>query len=141
MNFVREFKPVVLVAALGAGLATASPASATPDCDTALYDHNGSEMAVHVCDGKMVIEYEIPRKGLSARPGTVLFRGEIFQMTGGAKINGRARVFKRGCKPASYEVNGWMENGIITMAGRAPVRGGNCKTRRYRNDKLLFEGL
>ncbi|EFL88222.1 hypothetical protein [Ahrensia sp. R2A130] len=122
-------------------LMTAAAAYATPQCDMAFYDHNGSEMAVHVCDGEMVIEYENPRKGISAKSGTVLFRGEMFEMTGGSKINGRARVFRRGCKPASYEVNGWMENGTITMAGRAPVRGSDCKVRRYRNDKLLFRGL
>ncbi|MFD0914795.1 hypothetical protein ACFQ14_00070 [Pseudahrensia aquimaris] len=139
-------KKLALLAAGAAALIAPSalstaPASATPRCDMAFYDHNGSEMAVHVCDGQMVIEYENPRRGLSVKPGTILFKGELYQMTGGSKINGRARVFRRGCKPTTYEVNGWMENGTITMAGRAPVRGANCKVRRYRNDKLLFRGL
>ena len=69
------------------------------------------------------------------------FRGEVYQVTGAAKINGRANVFLRGCGSKSYEVNGWMEGNTITMAGQAPVRRPNCKIRKYRNDRLLFTGL
>lgn len=117
-----------------------SPAYA---CDSAFYNHNGSVMEVHVCDGQMKIEYDQPRSSLrkhGVKPGTVLFRGEVYQVTGAAKINGRANVFLKGCGSKSYEVNGWMEGNTITMAGQAPVRGSNCKVGKYRNDQLLFTG-
>lgn len=124
------------------GLATVTPAQA---CDSAFYDHNGSRMEVHVCDGRMVIEYDAPKRSLrkhGVRPGTVLFRGSVFQMSGGgSKITGSARVFKSGCGPKAYEVNGWMQDNSITMAGRAPVRNSQCGIRKYRNDNLRFNGL
>lgn len=113
-------------------------------CDSAFYDHNGSIMEVHVCDGQMTIEYDKPRSSLrkhGVRPGTVLFRGEVYSVTGAGKINGQANVFLKGCGSKSYEVNGWMEGNTITMAGQAPVRGSNCKINKFRSDKLIFTGL
>lgn len=121
----------------------ASGGAAHAACDSAAYDHNGSRMEVHVCDGRMVIEYDRPRSGIAqqgVRPGTVLFRGQVQQMYRGAKIGGRAHVFKRGCPPASYDVNGWMDDsGVITMEGRAPIRRNGCVASGHRNDVLVFK--
>ena len=140
---MKPLKPMVgglglLVAAV---LAPAAPAHAA--CDSASYDHNGSLMEVHVCDGRMVIEYDRPRSGMAqhgVRPGAVLFRGQVERMYRGAKIGGRAHVFKRGCQPASYEVNGWIDDGgVIAMEGSAPVRRNGCTVSGHRNDVLVFK--
>lgn len=143
---MKPLKPMVgglgLLAAAGlAVLAAAAPAHAA--CDSASYDHNGSLMEVHVCEGRMVIEYDRPRSGIAqqgVRPGTVLFRGRVEKMYRGAKVGGRAHVFKRGCQPAAYHVNGWMDDkGVMTMEGRAPVRRNGCAISGHRNDVLVFK--
>ncbi|RST85708.1 hypothetical protein EJC49_14305 [Aquibium carbonis] len=131
----------LFVACMLALLASGSAAHAA--CDSASYDHNGSPMDVHVCDGRMVIEYDRPRSGIAdqgVRPGTVLFRGRIHDLAGGARIDGRAHVFRRGCQPASFGVVGWMDDsGVITMEGRAPVRRSGCSVGGYRKVVLVFE--
>lgn len=121
--------------AVGA-LTLAAPARA---CDSAPYDHNGSLMEAHACDGKFVITYDQPRSGIASqgvRSGTVLFTGTI----SGDLILGIAYVFKRGCEPASYPVSGRMGNNVIVLDGYAPVRRDGCRVTGGRNDRLVFNG-
>jgi len=111
-------------------------------CDSASYDHNGSRMEVHVCDDRMVIEYDRPRSGIiqqGVRQGTVLFQGRIRTTDRGIRIGGRAHVFKRGCEPAPYQVDGFMDDsGMMTLRGRAPLRRNGCAISGHRDDVLVF---
>ena len=114
-------------------------------CDTATYDHNGSRMLIHACDGGgFTIEYDRPRKGLAAqgvRPGTVLFQGSFWDSGGPnpRRVRGTAKLFKRGCRPAGYEVDGyWMADDTLQMSGRAPIRRNGCRVSGTRNDDLRF---
>jgi hypothetical protein len=108
-------------------------------CDSAPYDHNGSLMEAHACNGKFVIAYDQPRSGIvsqGVRSGTVLFTGTI----SGNQILGIAYVFKRGCEPASYPVSGRMGNNVIILEGYAPVRRDGCRITGGRDDRLVFTG-
>ena len=98
-------------------------------------NHNGSRMVVSNTNGKILIEYERPKSSMrrqGVRNGTTLFEGHIH----GNRLSGVARVFRRGCSPAEYNVSGrWnMNSGQISLHGAAPrrVRGG-CRVVGYRN--------
>lgn len=113
-------------------------------CDSAPYDHNGSRMEVHACDGRLVIAYDVPRDGLAragVAPGTILFEGFYEEKAGGASLSGDARLFNRRCGPVRYEINGWMEGNSIVMEGMAPIRSGGCTISGRRTDILRFRGL
>lgn len=146
MTFSIRAAALSFLSMVAASFILLAPASAAVGCDTARYDHNGSGMEVHVCDGRMVIEYDNPKASLARLgvvPGTILFEGVVYEMTGGSKISGQARVFKRNCQPAFYEVNGWMqynENGFA-LEGTAPVRTATCRVGRTRQDILRFRGM
>jgi hypothetical protein len=108
-------------------------------CDSAPYDHNGSLMEAHACNGKFVITYDRPRGGIASqgvRSGTVLFTGTI----SGNQLLGISHVFKRGCEPASYPVSGRMGDNVIVLEGYAPVRRDGCRITGGRNDRLVFTG-
>ena len=98
-------------------------------------NHNGSSMVVINEDGNITIQYQRPKSSMRRQGvsnGTTLFDGTI----NGNRLNGVARVFRRGCAPAEYNVSGrWNVNtGQISLHGSAPrrVRGG-CRVTGYRN--------
>ena len=99
--------------------------------------HNGSKMNVSIDDGDVVITYVRPKKSLrkhGVRSGTVLFEGT---MSGNRRIRGDARVFRRGCDPATYYVSGKFKRGrsSFTLRGEAPRRvSGGCRVVDYTNN-------
>ncbi|GAB5426630.1 MAG: hypothetical protein Devi2KO_00890 [Devosia indica] len=106
--------------------------------------HNGSRMAVSPAEG--TIRYDRVRDGLrgSIEDGTILFEGEPWEP--GGPFQGTAYTFRRGCKPAGYEVvagyEGFQE--ILTLRGDAPVRvKGGCEVTGYTADNsnsvLVFD--
>ena len=127
------------LAALLAGAASASA------CDSAPYEHNGSQMEVHACpDGRMTISYDVPKPSLQrigVRGGTLLFTGNFWDSGGSnlRRVRGTAFLFKPGCQPAGYEVEGyWLADGSLSLSGTAPVRRSGCTVSGYRQDDLLF---
>lgn len=113
-------------------------ASLPSDADPLI--HNGSRMSA--LREKGLILYLEPKASIAGtiRPGTVLFRGVL-----GKKISGTAYVFKGGCAPAPYHVEG--RNYDITgfvLKGAAPIRDPHsCAilgyTRASRNARLVFD--
>ena len=107
-------------------------------------NHNGSKMLVINNDGNITIKYEQPKSSIyrqGVRSGTTLFEGSI----NGNTVTGIARVFRKSCSPAAYNVSGqWHANsGQITLGGAAPKRvQGGCRVTGYSNSSsnayLLF---
>jgi hypothetical protein len=122
---------------LGIGLGL-QPAAAS-DCARDLYDHNGSLMEIEFCDGgSVVIEYVEPRPGIAkvgVKSGTLLFKGS---QAGGGKVSGEATIFDAKCGPMAYPVAGEAEGDALILKGAAPIRGSDCKVKRYREDELVF---
>jgi len=139
-NCGRTFGPVALL--LSAMSFAAEPASAYYTESRA--NHNGSTMVVSNNDGNILIEYERPKSSMRKQGvsnGTMLFEGTI----NGNRLNGVARVFRRGCTPAEYNVTGrWnVGTGQLSLRGSAPIRvRGGCRVVRYSNSSsnayLLF---
>ena len=85
-----------------------------------VYQHNGSAMWVFRRHG--VIAYNQPKASIAGavRPGAVLFRG-TFDRT---HARGTAYVFKNGCAPAPYAVNGRFtgdRSETLILEGAAPI--------------------
>lgn len=81
--------------------------------------HNGSRALFTRDKGKVEIRYDIPKRGLSVREGTLLFSGT---WDGRGNYSGVAFTFKRGCEPAEYPVTGKDTPDGIVLVGAAPVR-------------------
>ena len=115
-------------------------------CDMANYSHNGSLMTVHACDdGRLTIEYSEPKGSLArhgVRPGTLLMQGRAWDSGGPfRRVNGTAYLFKKGCRPSAYKVEGyWMDSGRLELSGVAPVRKNGCRVTGKRQDSLVFNG-
>jgi len=99
----------------------------SPKCSRAgelyIYEHNGSIIDWFVVGNRITATYETPRLGLAEagiKPGTILFEGEYE----GARIVGTAYTFKRGCRPAPYNVIGYEDRKRIILDGPVPVRSG-----------------
>ncbi len=125
--------------ALSLGL-SAAPANAS-HCGTLLMDHNGSVMETFACDDGVSVHYDEPRplmRRQNVRQGTLLFKGR-YRPNG--RLVGTARVFKRGCGALAYRVSGTFRNGVMKLYGQAPVRGGDCAVKGFRNDVLVFREL
>lgn len=134
------------------GLATLGPAVAGPGGPGIIapselqggtpYDHNGSTMKVSFDDG--VIIYREPKDSIAGTVpvGQVLFRGK---MTVNGRISGTAYVFKRGCAPAPYAVEGRDTDPGFVLTGKAPVRGAGCEVIGYSSDspnaRLRFRNM
>jgi len=116
-------------------LSTASlPASA----GTSIWNHNGSEMLLQSSGSSRIITYHNPRRGISARPGQLLFEGRRV----GNRYSGTAYTFRSGCRPAPYRVSGRLTSETrIVLTGAAPKRSG-CRvigyTRNSGNSRLVF---
>jgi hypothetical protein len=103
--------------------------------------HNGSQ-AVWSKDtkGRVEIRYSMPRAGLPVKDGDLLFEGNVD--TGGT-YTGTAYLFKAGCAPAPYAVQGKDVGGDIVLVGQAPLRkSGGCElvgsSAGGRNSRLVF---
>jgi hypothetical protein len=112
------------------------------------FDHNGSIVIVDHKRGMIV--YKQPRKAIAGtiKAGDVLFKGEPWdQYEMGRSIRGTAYIFKKGCDPAPYRVEGGfrMSWHTIVLKGVAPVRAkGSCEVTGYNGDgnsSLEFQNL
>jgi len=124
--------PMKNFAALALALALPSVASAQ-----SVWMHNRSEMLLETDDsGIVAISYLVPRKGLSAFPGSVVFNGVIL----GEKVIGRATLFSAKCGEIGYDVRGSIspDKRTIRLSGMAPIRNDQCKPVRVREDRLEF---
>lgn len=110
-----------------------------------IFDHNGSAMVVNPAAGSIV--YRDPKKSIAGtiKPGTLLFRANAPWDPYDDKVvvKGIAYVFKKGCKPAPYEVSGRQEGWhTLLLKGAAPVRAKNgCNVVGYKmngNSTLKF---
>jgi hypothetical protein len=81
-------------------------------------NHNGSTMWLFRKAGLIVYNNPKPSIAGAVRSGDVVFSGHFE----GKNASGRAFVFKAGCEPASYAVQGRSVHKILTLAGASPVR-------------------
>lgn len=116
-------------------------------CQYSSYNHNGSQMRAERCADALRIHYENPKASiakLGVKSGTLLFDGFVTLSNGIEFIEGQARVFKAGCGPAEFRVEGGYTNDTgripppIYLAGVAPVRAANCSKKSSRNETLDF---
>ena len=106
-----------------------------------IWNHNGSQMLLQSNGSERIITYLVPRPGISARPGQVLFRGR----RAGNRYTGTAFLFRRGCPPAPYRVSGQVHSETrLVLQGPSPIRSG-CQitgfTTRSSNSRLVFTYL
>jgi hypothetical protein len=114
------------VAAVGAPQPSLTAAEATA-AGLSTWMHNGSTMLLDEKNGR--ITYEEPKASIAGtvRKGAVLFEGRFE----GKRVSGTAYVFKRGCAPAPYPVDGRMEKDPrgfgerLVLSGPAPRRDRN----------------
>lgn len=113
-----------------------------------IFDHNGSGVLVDPQAG--MITYDTPKRSIAGTvaPGTVLFRADApwDPYDERAVVSGTAYVFKKGCAPAPYAVQGHHQGWhTLVLMGAAPVREKHgCRIVGYRmngNSKLEFWGL
>jgi hypothetical protein len=112
-------------------------------------NHNGSIMSLVEGDGgSRTIYYQAPRSAmaeLGVRPGTLLFQG---YETNGHWL-GTAYVFKRGCPPIPYHVEGSLQSNYyggryVRLRGPAPFEYIGCNPFSYSwddNSDLVFDYL
>lgn len=122
---MRLFTLAVLV-----GINALSAAQAYAEQAGSKYMHNGSLMRVYWDDegDGMAIRYLRPKTSLGVKAGTTLFRGA---MTANGRTYGRAFVFKDGCTPAQYQVEGKSIGNDIVLTGKAPFFGDDCEVLGY----------
>lgn len=104
-----------------------------------IWMHNKSEMLLEMrSNGDFIISYLTPREGLSAQPGDFVVYGSIDAKTN--KANGIARLFSAKCGTTGYEIVGQMsqDKKTLTFKGTAPIRDGNCKITKSKEDHLVF---
>lgn len=110
-----------------------------------IYDHNGSAVRVDPRSG--IISYDYPKRSIAGtvRPGTVLFQANApwNPDDDNAVVSGMAYVFKKGCAPAPYVVQGHHQGWhTLVLMGAAPVREKHgCRIVDYRmngNSVLKF---
>ena len=109
------------------------------------YVHNGSVIEF-VWDTEVREWFEgtyiKPRKGLSVRRGTRLISAGY---PASGEVSATVYVFKKGCSPAHYVVNGRFRGDDLYLSGRAPIReAGGCRVVGYahtNNSSLVFKRI
>jgi hypothetical protein len=114
-----------------------NPAPATGG--TKVWMHNGSVMRLEANGDERHFYYEEPRAGLrkqGAQPGSLLFKGT----RDGSNYSGTAYIFKAGCDPEAYEVDGDVsgDDHTVTMVGKAPRLDNDCEINGTKDDTLVF---
>jgi len=112
--------------------------------------HNGSLMSVDHERGLII--YKEPKESIASvvRPGDVLFEAEspwdMYDTS--ARLVGNAFVFKKGCRPKAYRVEGGVGQTwhTVELKGEAPVwKKGSCEiaglTKKGGNANLKFESV
>jgi hypothetical protein len=104
-----------------------------------LWAHNGSTVYLVAQGTSREFHYEQPRAGMieaGARSGTLLFKG----VTREGNYEGIAYIFKHGCNPVPYQVNGPILDGgrRVFMRGQAPNLNTRCQITGYSADNLEF---
>ncbi|MDE1991159.1 MAG: hypothetical protein KGI75_01585 [Rhizobiaceae bacterium] len=116
----------------------------TKSTDSGVFDHNGSAVLLEPVAG--TISYIRPKPSIAGtvQTGTVLFRGAPFHNKG--RLTGTAYLFKRGCAPAPYHVEGGYNSAAraYVLSGNAPIRDRNsCNILGYTasspNTRLVFK--
>ncbi|EJC80189.1 hypothetical protein Rleg4DRAFT_1803 [Rhizobium leguminosarum bv. trifolii WSM2297] len=120
------------------------------DLSGAEFDHNGSLMAVDPKRGLII--YKEPKASIRdvVKPGDVLVMAEkpwdMYDTN--ARIVGTSWVFKKGCAPVGYRVEGGLGQSwhTIVLRGEAPVRKkGTCEvaglSKTSANAELRFENV
>ena len=104
--------------------AQAQTQTASPE--PTIWDHNGSVMYLVTKGSSREFYYQKPCPGmLGARPGSVLFRGELDN----GQYLGTAYIFNTHCGPIPFEVKGpILDDERIVLTGLAPRVGRNCQT-------------
>ncbi|MEI2297702.1 hypothetical protein [Ensifer sp. MJa1] len=102
--------------------------------EEALFDHNGSRMAIDYDRGAII--YRTVKSSLRnfVKPGLVAFSGEIERR---GAIRGTAFTFRNGCDAAGYAVSGRYDPALpgYVLTGAAPVREkGGCRVTGYSLD-------
>lgn len=127
---------IALAAAAALASAQAQTQAASPE--PTLWDHNGSVMYLVTDGASREFRYQKPRQGMldaGARPGSVLFRGEIVN----GEYLGTAYIFNPHCGPIPFEVKGSVLNDEqIVLTGQVPRVGWNCRPDGYYTSNLEF---
>jgi len=102
----------------------------------AVWNHNNSTMEISVQGSNVKIYYLQPRQGLPTKSGAMLFHG----VKQGTNISGIAYIFSEKCGPIPYDVSGTIsgDQNTLTMFGKAPRRGPDCRVASYFDDTLNF---
>jgi len=83
--------------------------------------HNGSLMIMtRSSNGHVEIRYEQPRAGMPVTKGALVFTGQYDGKRN--TYTGVAYMFKRGCEPAPYPVDGAMTGPGVILSGSPPIR-------------------
>jgi hypothetical protein len=87
--------------------------------DQAGVEHNGSLMMLTISDHDVAeIRYDTPRPSLPVVKGALLFTGQYDRNA--HYYVGVALIFKEGCEPVPYAVQGSDSSGAIVLVGRRP---------------------
>jgi hypothetical protein len=112
------------------GVTSDKPAAASGQNKSYLL-HNGSDITAVFENGQMSLYYSKPKVSLASAGidiGTLLFRGTA----NSGDIKGTAFVFKKGCQPMPYEVQGKASGDIgFELTGKGPVFGQGCAVKSY----------
>ncbi len=141
---MRSLAKLAVITAAGAtGACLASPVIAA----TSAWEHNGSRVTLEESGEKRTITYADPKAGLKkagVKRGTVLFDGKVKK---DGRVSGYAKIFKVGCDPVDYFVEGTIDHGKgkMVLQGQAPVYSGkDCRIKGYSEDSkdsmLVFRG-
>jgi hypothetical protein len=113
---------------------------ATEQTKKSFWTHNRSRMYMTEDGTRRQIYYEDPRAGLKevgVKQGALLFDGVV----DGTTLSGTAYVFAKDCDPLSFSVKGKLtrDGKRITLAGKAPRVGTQCRIAGDQHKELIFD--
>jgi hypothetical protein len=112
---------------------------ATEQMTTSFWAHNRSIVHMTEDGTRRQIYYDDPRPGLQGvgvKKGTLLFDGVV----DGTTLSGTAFVFAKDCDPLPFTVRGKLtsDGKRITLNGKAPRIGTQCRTVGDKQEELIF---